>query len=312
MRASSDAITRSAHRAKSLPPPTHQPCTWAITGLCERHTLMNRGTAPKARGGPGEVLARVPLAVGGQPLVPVMKAAAEVEARAEGAACAAEDDHLHGVVPTASFIAASISSGIGGTMVFSRSGRFSVIVAMPSVGGVQKGLVGHRASIATGPDGSSYPGRRALRRLAASTSRSGRGSKLEAPFDAPFEDRPGREALALRSPASSSASRATGRTSSASPRHRRARPTTAPIELFVDEEDQHAAWLGILRERFGGEKLESHWSDAAFVALRHIGGLRREICVLLTAEVVALSYYRVLPLAYDDPVLRRGLRAHPA
>ena len=39
--ASSLAITRSAQSAKSLPPPTHQPCTWAITGLGARQTLMN-------------------------------------------------------------------------------------------------------------------------------------------------------------------------------------------------------------------------------------------------------------------------------
>ncbi len=39
------------------------------------------------------------------------------------------------------------------------------------------------------------------------------------------------------------------------------------------------------------------------MVLRHAGGLRREICVLLTAELIALSYYRVLALAYDDPVL---------
>ena len=75
------------------------------------------------------------------------------------------------------------------------------------------------------------------------------------------------------------------------------------IELFVAEEGQHARWLGVLRKRFGGEKLTSHWSDGAFVALRHLGGLRREICVLLTAELIALTYYRVLAEAYDDPVL---------
>ena len=39
MRASSDAITMSAPSAKSLPPPTHQPCTWAITGLGARQML---------------------------------------------------------------------------------------------------------------------------------------------------------------------------------------------------------------------------------------------------------------------------------
>ena len=39
--ASSEAITRSAHKAKSLPPPTHQPWTWAITGFGARQTLMS-------------------------------------------------------------------------------------------------------------------------------------------------------------------------------------------------------------------------------------------------------------------------------
>lgn len=75
------------------------------------------------------------------------------------------------------------------------------------------------------------------------------------------------------------------------------------IDLFVEEEGSHARWLRALRERFGGEPIDSHWSDAAFVLLRQIGGLRREISVLLTAEVVALTYYNVLPLAYDDEAL---------
>ena len=57
--ASSEAMTRSAQSAKSLPPPTHQPCTCAITGLGERHTLMNfwvgasSGAVAKAKSLPG-------------------------------------------------------------------------------------------------------------------------------------------------------------------------------------------------------------------------------------------------------------------
>ena len=39
--ASSDATTRSAQSAKSLPPPTHHPCTCAITGFGARHTHMS-------------------------------------------------------------------------------------------------------------------------------------------------------------------------------------------------------------------------------------------------------------------------------
>ena len=103
------------------------------------------------------------------------------------------------------------------------------------------------------------------------------------------------------------------RTSSASPRADRRRHLR-PHDRAVRRRGgpARAAGSGSCASASAATKLESHWSDAAFVALRHIGGLRREICVLLTAEVVALSYYRVLPLAYDDPVLRRGLRAHPA
>ena len=37
---------RSAHSAMSLPPPTHQPWTWAITGFGERHVLMKRSVGP--------------------------------------------------------------------------------------------------------------------------------------------------------------------------------------------------------------------------------------------------------------------------
>ena len=131
-----------------------------------------------------------------------------------------------------------------------------------------------------------------------------RGVELEAPYDEPFEERPGREAVARsverfelgESGDGANLKRLAGETGDAT--------YARTIEMFVDEEGQHARWLGILRERFGGRKLESHWTDAAFVLLRHIGGLRREICVLLTAEIVALTYYRVLALAYDDGVLR--------
>ena len=61
IRASSLAMTRSAQSAKSLPPPTHQPWTWAITGFGERQTLMNFcvGARPGAVAH-DEVLAGVP------------------------------------------------------------------------------------------------------------------------------------------------------------------------------------------------------------------------------------------------------------
>jgi hypothetical protein len=130
-----------------------------------------------------------------------------------------------------------------------------------------------------------------------------RGRRLDAPFDAPFAELPGRGAVAR------SIARFELGESGDGERIRRLAAATRDagyarsIELFVQEEQAHARWLGMLRERFGGQRLDSHWSDSAFVVLRHAGGLRREICVLLTAELIALSYYSVLPLAYDDPLL---------
>jgi hypothetical protein len=129
------------------------------------------------------------------------------------------------------------------------------------------------------------------------------GRELDAPYAARFVERPGRQTLAR------SIERFELGESGDGERLRRLAAETGDatyaraIELFVAEEGQHARWLGILRERFGGVRLDSHWSDRAFVLLRHIGGLRREICVLLTAELIALTYYRVLAQACDDPVL---------
>lgn len=135
-----------------------------------------------------------------------------------------------------------------------------------------------------------------------------REQRLDAPFGAPFEPRPGRDAVAR-----SIARFELGESGDGERLQRLAQATgdaayARSIELFVREEQAHARWLRGLRERFGGERLESHWSDTVFVVLRHVGGLRREICVLLTAELIALSYYRLLPLAYDDPLLRATCR----
>ena len=74
--------------------------------------------------GHDEVLAGVPASVGGEHLVPVVKAVAEVEAGAERAPGAAQHDHLDLLGPRSrARTAASSSSGIGGTIVLSRSGR---------------------------------------------------------------------------------------------------------------------------------------------------------------------------------------------
>jgi hypothetical protein len=74
--------------------------------------------------------------------------------------------------------------------------------------------------------------------------------------------------------------------------------------LFVAEEQQHAALLLRLLGYLGGQPMRRHWSDAVFVRLRRLMGLRTELMVLTVAEVVALSYYGGLADSGPDSVVR--------
>jgi hypothetical protein len=76
------------------------------------------------------------------------------------------------------------------------------------------------------------------------------------------------------------------------------------IELFVKEEQHHAEMLARLLRGMGAPLLSWHWSDAAFVTLRRLLGLRVELMVLLTAEMMAKRYYRALYEGTADPMLR--------
>ena len=135
MRASSLATTRSAHSAMSLPPPTHQPCTWAITGLGERHIDMNFGTGPTlgavaiTKSLPGSHSPSV-VSASSQWWKPPPKSKPAQNARP--APRSTITFTLSSA--TARCTAASSSSGMGGTIVLRRSGRLSVTVATaPSV-----------------------------------------------------------------------------------------------------------------------------------------------------------------------------------
>lgn len=75
-------------------------------------------------------------------------------------------------------------------------------------------------------------------------------------------------------------------------------------QLFVAEEQQHAGLLLRLLAYLDAEPITAHWSDAVFVRLRRVLGLRTELMVLGVAEVVALSYYGGLADRHPDPVVR--------
>lgn len=79
---------------------------------------------------------------------------------------------------------------------------------------------------------------------------------------------------------------------------------TQAIKSFVAEEQQHAALLLRLLTYLGGTPMRKHWSDAVFVRMRRLMGLRTELMVLSVAEIVALSYYGGLSSAGPDPVVR--------
>ncbi|GAA1284131.1 hypothetical protein Psi02_34100 [Planotetraspora silvatica] len=74
------------------------------------------------------------------------------------------------------------------------------------------------------------------------------------------------------------------------------------VRLFVAEEREHARLLGRLLVAAGAATIAGHWTDAVFVRLRRLLGLRTELMVLMLAEVVALGYYRAVHDGVRDPL----------
>lgn len=78
----------------------------------------------------------------------------------------------------------------------------------------------------------------------------------------------------------------------------RFRSSTSEMPAIVDawfaEEAEHARLLGCAVQRFGGRRIESHWSFTAFCLCRRALGVRFELQVLTLTELVSTAYYRVL------------------
>ena len=73
---------------------------------------------------------------------------------------------------------------------------------------------------------------------------------------------------------------------------------TAEMRIIVDhwfaEEKEHSRLLGCAVDRFGGRRIESHWSFSVFCFCRRVIGVRFELQILLLTELVSTAYYRVL------------------
>jgi len=77
------------------------------------------------------------------------------------------------------------------------------------------------------------------------------------------------------------------------------------LDLFIAEENRHAAYLGRFMRRHGIAFKESEWTDSVFRAVRRLAGLEISVSVLITAELIATVYYRGLREATRSVCLRR-------
>ena len=77
------------------------------------------------------------------------------------------------------------------------------------------------------------------------------------------------------------------------------------MKLFIKEENFHSAYLKEYMDYYGVEPLSTSFLDSVFRKLRKAGGLKCEVTILVTAEMIALTYYDALSKCTDSPVLKR-------
>jgi hypothetical protein len=76
------------------------------------------------------------------------------------------------------------------------------------------------------------------------------------------------------------------------------------LALFVKEEQCHSGDLGRFMDAQGIPRFSKHWIDSVFRRLRVLAGLELSLRVLVTAEIIAVPYYRALHDATDSKLLQ--------
>ena len=76
------------------------------------------------------------------------------------------------------------------------------------------------------------------------------------------------------------------------------------IELFIREEQRHAALLRAFMEDHRIPLKHRDWTDRAFRRLRRLAGLELYLSVLVTAELIGNVYYRILESATGNQRLK--------
>jgi len=78
----------------------------------------------------------------------------------------------------------------------------------------------------------------------------------------------------------------------------------AALDIFIKEEQQHSRYLSAFMESQSIPLLEKHWLDTVFRRQRGLAGLELSLTVLVTAELIAVPYYRALRGATGSPILK--------
>jgi hypothetical protein len=76
------------------------------------------------------------------------------------------------------------------------------------------------------------------------------------------------------------------------------------LALFIAEEHRHSTLLGRYLRVVDAPLLQRHWVNGIFRRLRKLAGLECMVTVLVTAEVLAVPYYRAVHRISSCPVLR--------
>ena len=76
------------------------------------------------------------------------------------------------------------------------------------------------------------------------------------------------------------------------------------MEWFVKEENWHSAYLKKYMDYHHVRVLKNSFLDYVFRKLRQLGGLRCEVTILVTAEMIALTYYDALSKCADSAALK--------
>jgi 1,2-phenylacetyl-CoA epoxidase catalytic subunit len=76
------------------------------------------------------------------------------------------------------------------------------------------------------------------------------------------------------------------------------------LDMFIKEEQQHSRYLAAFMESQSIPLAEKQWVDTVFRRLRGLAGLELSLTVLVTAELIAVPYYRALRSATGSPILK--------